>query len=150
MVNILALYPYRDSDHDNWVFDDERTGLHREPFVMGITDMITRVVTARGIKDANDGFTLAFAADPFEGHDASLEWQRSEQGGGDWYAGDILGEAMEGWLCPALLLYFRTPPRRLYVRCDPLEPGVNPRWDPSPGTGRRFVDAGSGEDVRSR
>lgn len=48
---------------------------------------------------------------------------------------------MENWLCPALLLYFTEPPRRLYIRCDPLPAGVNPIWNPPPGhPGRRFVE----------
>jgi hypothetical protein len=49
---------------------------------------------------------------------------------------------MDNWLCPALLLYFETPPYRLYVGCDPLPAGVNPIWEPAPGEeGRRFVEA---------
>ena len=54
----------------------------------------------------------------------------------------MLGEYMENWLCPALLLYFEKPPKRLYVRCDPLPAGVDPIWNPPPGEeGRRFVEA---------
>jgi hypothetical protein len=49
---------------------------------------------------------------------------------------------MEGWLCPALLLYFQQAPRRIFVRCDPLPAGVDPIWNPRPGeTARRFVEA---------
>ena len=52
---------------------------------------------------------------------------------------------METWLCLAPLLYFETPPRRLYVRCDPLPAGVQPIWNPLPGEeGRRFVEAPRG------
>jgi len=39
---VLTIEPYR---HDGtWVFDEARVGLHREPFVAGITEMIDRLV----------------------------------------------------------------------------------------------------------
>ncbi len=41
-ADTLTLYPYlKDSC---WVFDDARTGLKEEAFVLGATEMITRVV----------------------------------------------------------------------------------------------------------
>ena len=47
---------------------------------------------------------------------------------------------MECWLCPALLLYFPTPPREIFVRAEPLPAGVNPIWTlPEGVVGRRFV-----------
>jgi hypothetical protein len=53
-----------------------------------------------------------------------------------------VGQRMEGWLCPALLLYFEQAPRRIFIRCDPLPTGVNPIWTPKRGdTVRRFVEA---------
>ena len=55
---ILTIEPYR---HDGaWVFDEPRVGLHREPFVSGIIEMIDRLVV--GIPDAAQGFRLRFAA----------------------------------------------------------------------------------------
>jgi hypothetical protein len=54
----------------------------------------------------------------------------------------VAGRRMEGWLCPALLLYFEQAPRRIFVRCDPLQAGVAPIWNPRQGeTARRFVEA---------
>jgi hypothetical protein len=103
--------------------------------------MISRVVAHKRIPQATSGFLLTFSDEPFEGHDVVRRWAREDAGGGNWYEGEVLGEWMENWLCPALLLYFQTPPERLYVRCDPLPPGVNPLWDPPPGEeGRRFVE----------
>lgn len=134
----LTLYPYLFDGC--WVFDDERTGLKEEAFVLGMTDMITRVVVSKGIPDAERGFTLTFAAEPFPGHDVELRWLRADPVGGNWYEGEVVGQRMEGWLCPALLLYFRDPPPRIFVRCDPLPPGVDPIWTPPSGVaGRRFV-----------
>ena len=139
---ILTLHPYLYPATDCWVFDDERTGLKEEAFVLGTSEMISRVVEHKKIPNAAKGFLLSFSDQPFDGHDVERRWVRSQVGGGDWYDGDVLGEYMENWLCPALLLYFETPPKRLYVRCDPLPAGVNPLWEPPSGEeGRRFVEA---------
>lgn len=139
---ILTLYPYLYPGTDCWVFDDARTGLKEEAFVEGTSEMITRVVESKGIPRASKGFLLTFSDEPFDGHDVVRRWSREDAGGGNWYEGEVLGEWMENWLCPALLLYFENPPEQLYVRCDPLPAGVNPIWEPPPGEeGRRFVEA---------
>jgi hypothetical protein len=139
---ILTLHPYLYPGTDCWVFDDERTGLKEEAFVLGTSEMISRVVEHKKIPNAATGFLLSFSDQPFDGHDVERLWVRSQVGGGDWYEGDVLGEPMENWLCPALLLYFEKPPQRLYVRCEPLPAGVQPIWNPPPGAeGRRFVEA---------
>lgn len=138
---VLTLYPYL-IDGLCWVFDDERTGLKEEAFVLGTSEMITRVVEAKRIPNATRGFALSFSDEPFDGYDVVRKWTRSDGCAGNWYEGEVLGLPMENWLCPALLLYFVDPPQRLYVRCDPLPAGVNPIWDPPPGEeGRRFVEA---------
>lgn len=85
---------------------------------------------------------MTFAAEPFSGHDVELHWIRPDDNGGNWYEGTVVGGHMEGWLCPALLLYFEQAPRRIFVRCDPLPEGIDPVWNPKPGvTARRFVEA---------
>jgi hypothetical protein len=138
---ILTLYPYLYPGTDCWVFDDERTGLKEEAFVEGTSEMITRVVTHKRIPRAAAGFLMSFSDEPFAGHDVERRWTRAGDDGGNWYEGDVLGQFMENWLCPALLLYFEQPPARLYVRCDPLPAGVNPIWDPpADAAGRRFVE----------
>lgn len=138
---VLTLYPYL-LYGTCWVFDDERTGLKEEAFVMGMTEMISRVVEAKGIRDAGQGFVMSFSDEPFDGHDVELHWLRPDASGGNWYEGTVVGERMEGWLCPALFLYFEQAPRRIFVRCDPLPAGVKPIWNPKAGeTARRFVEA---------
>jgi hypothetical protein len=137
---VLTLYPYL-IDRSCWVFDDERTGLQEEAFVLGATDMISAIVEAKAIPGAERGFALTFSGEAFDGHDVRLAWQRADpSGSGNWYAGDVAGRPMECWLCPALLLYFQTPPQEIFVRAEPLPAGANPRWSPPDGVvGRRFV-----------
>jgi hypothetical protein len=109
---ILTIEPYR---HDGaWVFDEPLVGLHREPFVAGISEMIDRLVA--GIPDAAQGFRLRFAAFPFEGHQAVLTWVRADPVEGNWYRADDQGD--EGWLCPALFCFFPAPPSKIYVGAE--------------------------------
>jgi len=37
------------------------------------------------------------------GHDVGRLWLRGDALDGNWYEGDVLGEYMENWLCPAIL-----------------------------------------------
>ena len=112
MNAISVLFPYR--YEGMWVFDDPDVGLRREPFVLGIDEMITRL-TAH-IPDADRGFRLLFSAAPFPGYTVQLEWRR-EESGGNWYFCRQLG--IEGWLCPALFKYFDRAPAQLYARPEP-------------------------------
>jgi hypothetical protein len=109
-----VIYPYK--DNGTWVFDDLQRNLVREPFVAGTDKMIDRVVA--DIPDAAKGFRLTFSASPFTGHRYRLDWLR-EEGGGNWYRSEQM--EMEGWLCPALLLYFPAAPKHLYVRPEPKQ-----------------------------
>jgi len=157
-MNRLTIYPYLLGS--TWVFDDPRTGLKEEAFVLGMTEMISRMVEVKGIPQAAMGFTLQFGSEPFEGADAELTWQRSgdtevlpgkdgsaSQIFGNWYKGMVAGEEMEGWLCPALGLYFKAAPARIFVKADPLPTGVDPIWhiDKDAPMAVRFVSAPSTE-----
>ena len=97
-----------------WVFDDPAVGPSKEPFIAGIDTMIDKVVAS--IPDADKGFRAIFSATPFPGADFKLEWRR-EESGGNWYYSDQF--KMEGWLCPALLKYFPSVPREIYVKVEP-------------------------------
>ncbi len=109
---MMVIYPYR---HEGmWVFDDDRVGLVREPFVFGIPEMIDAF--AVDIADAQDGFRLLFSAQPFPGFQEELIWVRAEYEG-NWYRSSKLGS--EGWLCPALFKYFDKAPEKIYVRLEP-------------------------------
>ena len=99
-----------------WVFDDPAVGLHREPFVAGVPEMINEIV--RTIPDARNGFRLTFSAEPFPGSQQELIWVR-EEAGGNWYRTE--NPSAEGWLCPALFKYLPEAPTRIYARVDPRE-----------------------------
>ena len=133
------IYPYLLGS--TWFFDDERTGLKAEAFVMGMSEMIFRIIEANAIQDAEMGFKMTFSDEPFSGADAELHWLRADDPNeampGNWYSGTIAGEVMAGWLCPALLLYFDGAPQGLFVRADPLPDGVDPIWHVSPDDPRQ-------------
>jgi hypothetical protein len=147
----LTIYPYLHEDIC-WVFDDQRTGLKEEAFVLGMTEIISRVVEAKAIPNAAVGFALTFGAEPFD-HDVELNWIPPNEAGvdstpgiGNWYRGSVFGEEMIGWLCPALFLYFAEAPKKIFAKAEPLPAGVDPIWhvDANDPTARRFVSA-SGE-----
>jgi hypothetical protein len=148
----LTIYPYL-INGNCWVFDDERTGLKEEAFVLGMSEMITRVVEAKSIRNAAKGFALTFDAVPFD-HDVALTWlspgEAAERLGqspsyfpeiGNWYRGSVLGQEMIGWLCPALFLYFNEAPKTIYAKAEPLPAGIDPIWRVAAGDprARRFV-----------
>jgi hypothetical protein len=153
-MNLLTLYPYLLGN--TWVFDDPRTGLKEEAFVLGMSEMISRLVEVKGIPQAANGFTLQFGLEPFEEADAELTWLRSgdsevlpgkdgsaSQIFGNWYKGNVAGVEMEGWLCPALGLYFKAAPPRIFVKAAPLPADVDPIWhiDKNAPVAVRFVSA---------
>ena len=96
-----------------WVFDDDRVGLVREPFVAGADTMIDIALEQKGIANADAGFLLLFSATPFPGADIELVWRRTDLGGNVYAWRDI---EHEGWLCPALLKYFPEPPKTIYAQ----------------------------------
>ena len=57
----LTIYPYL-FEETCWVFDDQRTGLKEEAFVLGMTEMISKVVETKAIPNAAKGFALTFGA----------------------------------------------------------------------------------------
>jgi hypothetical protein len=109
MNSLIAIHPYM--TEGLWVFDDPAVGLRQEPFVSGADTIIERMVA--DIPHARDGFTLLFSGSAFPGYQLELEWVRADMSG-NWYRSQALG--MEGWLCPALLKYFESPPAKLYAQ----------------------------------
>lgn len=123
MNQLGVIYPY--VVNGLWVFDDPTVGLTREPFIAGIDKMIDTLT--KDIEDAKNGFRLIFSADPFPGYNTVLNWVEEDkpitkaQGllgfqRGNWYHHPDTNS--EGWLCPALLKYFKTAPKHLYVKLE--------------------------------
>ena len=110
---ILVIAPYR--YQGTWVFDDERVGLEREPFVAGVPEMID--VLVEDVPHADEGFRLYFSAKPFPGHQRKLTWVR-EASGGNYYS--LEEPPMEGWICPAMFKYYREAPKEIYVKAEPI------------------------------
>lgn len=149
---MLSLYPYfiQFDKTGVYCFDDESTGLKEEIFVPSITKMLEKLVAKKKIKNPHQGFKLNFSPVPFKGSDAVVRWIRSDDEkvkpdtpksgeAGNWYAGEINGEWMEGWLCPALAKYTGgIAPSELHVSVHNLPKGVNPIWDCDDGFA--FVD----------
>lgn len=111
---IMVISPYW--YNGTWVFDDERTGLVREPFLAGVPEMID--VLVEDIPVARDGFRLTFSANPFPEFDKKLIWLRGDKQG-NYYKFD--DSPMEGWICPAMFKYYEEAPLELYVKADALE-----------------------------
>ena len=109
---LFVIHPYL--DQGTWVFDDPARDLVKEPFVMGIPEMIEKATI--GIPNADRGFTAVFSAQPFPG--ATLELQRVREEHGGWWYG-WANTKQEGWLCPALFRYFDDAPERIFVHVQP-------------------------------
>lgn len=104
-MKTLNLY----KEGDTWYFDDESKQVKHEPFVMGISEMITEMVGEK--KKAK----VEFSSEEFEDKQFSLEWLMPENGG-NWYGCKELG--MAGWLCPVLYKYFDDAPKSLFLRFE--------------------------------
>ena len=151
---MMTLYPYilvLSPTFRVWVFDDPATGLKEEAFVQGMTEMIDRIVQVKSIPNAEKGFTLKFSATPMPDADVVLHWYSPGSVTipdekvvttmpGNWYRGNLAGEEMQGWLCPALFKYFPEAPKEIYVKAEPLPEGVDPIWQEADDDADAFVD----------
>ena len=111
---LLDIYPYKYKN--TWVFDDERVGLVREPFVLGVPEMLDHLVSR--ISNAKHGFRLIFSASPFPQYSQEL-CKMGEDSGGNWYKMQNY-QHIEGWFCSALYKYFTTAPDTLYLKAEKL------------------------------
>ncbi len=114
--SIIVIKPYQ--WEGLWVFDDDRVGLDKEPFVGGADTLIDLAIERNGITNAKDGFLMLFSATPFPGADLKLEWMRKELDGNVYLWRE---KSHEGWLCPALLKYFDEAPANLYVQLKDVQ-----------------------------
>ena len=70
--SILSIHPYY---HNGlWVFDDDRVGLEKEPFVSGADEFIEYGLKKMGrLDDGKKGFNMLFSLIPFKGYQFELE-----------------------------------------------------------------------------
>jgi hypothetical protein len=146
---MLTIYPYLERPNF-WVFDNESLGLKGEAFVLGASEMVSRLVKTLRIPSAEDGFELSFSDEYFpqahavlshiEGELCRVHEDPNQETFGDWYGGRVFGIYMMCWLCPALLLFFKQPPQKIYVRARELPVGVDPIWH---SDGKSFVSTPS-------
>jgi len=116
MNAVAVIFPYR--LEGVWVFDDAAAGLIREPFISGADKILDALTEC--IPDAANGVKIFFSARPFQGYTTRFVWTRTEYEG-NWYRWPE--RQMEGWLCPALLKYFETPPKEIFVQASPKSSG---------------------------
>lgn len=111
------IFPWKEGA--NWIFDDPARGLVREPFVLGIPEMIDEIVELLGL--TGEKVKFIFSKNEFPQYHAYIEKTRDEAGSA-WYkvGKSNIGELSdnEGWLCPATLLYFEAMPDRIYLRIE--------------------------------
>ena len=139
--SVHVIWPY--NVQGIWAFDDEPRGLLREPFVGAINSMIDSLVT--NIPDAKIGFRLLFSEDFIPDYDVKLVWMRQE-GKGNWYYCKKF--EIEGWLCPALLKYFKEPPQEIYVKAEPLPQALIDVWKKKKRPG--WVDSQQPENEKGK
>lgn len=116
-----------------WVFDDEGTGLVREPFIAGADTVLDRAT--ENMPGAKHGCMCMFSAAPFPKATLELTWRKGtgvpsrdgEDTFRDW--GNVYWceeFKIEAWLCPALFLYFDKAPPKIYAAILPLNPTKKP------------------------
>lgn len=111
-----------DKKNGVWAFDDASVGLVREPFVSGMPEILDYLV--RNIPNADAGFGLLFSDREFPGYNMRLS-KATTEAGGTWYityikhADGAIG-IMQGWLCPALFLYYEAAPEQLYLQAQEM------------------------------
>lgn len=105
---INVIYPYR-TQGGGWSFDDEEVGLHGEPFVLGIPEIIDSIVDKKAKR-----FTVFISKDKIPNYTGLLIKLKKEDTG--WYT--LHGTEFKGWLCPATLKYFKDYPDKIYFKIE--------------------------------
>ena len=115
---MMAITPRWAADKSCWVFDDADAGLQAEPFVIGMNEIIDRILGEQGLLESakQHGFKCEFSSQTIPGESAVLKLQRAEAGGA-WYR----YKELEGWLCPALMIYFQLIPGEIHARASRIK-----------------------------
>ncbi len=117
--SILVIHPYYDIGM--WVFDDERVGLTKEPFVAGADRFIDyHLNKIEKYEEGKKGFNMVFSVIPFKDFDYELQFINHDSMGSVYEIPTVSDfQNKQGvnqiWLCPALNLYFNNSPAKIYV-----------------------------------
>ena len=105
-----------------WVFDDARVGLVAEPFVGGADDFIDYLLTYKGLRTqaVSNGFNAIFSKQEFRGADAQIDFSCFANMGTVYVPNNMPSfrnkfGMNDLWLCPALNLYFKESPEKIWV-----------------------------------
>ena len=107
---LFVIEPYR--HRGQWVFDDSDVGLVKEPFVSGADTALDMIEDEYG-----EDFTLIFSDSEFPSWSIDLQkmtWANMASGSGTYYY--VPRYKAKAWLCDALLLYFKKPPKRIFLQ----------------------------------
>ena len=107
---LFVIEPYR--HRGQWVFDDSDVGLVKEPFVSGADTALDMIENEYG-----EDFTLIFSDSEFPSWSIDLQkmtWANIALGSGTYYY--VPRYKAKAWLCDALLLYFKKPPKRIFLQ----------------------------------
>ena len=141
---LQIIFPYK--DRGQWMFDDERAGLVREPFVYGMDTLLNIIATREKIKGLSKGVKLIFSHLPFP-QSIELVWDR-EDVGGNWYVCPEINNH-QGWLCPALFKYFKKAPPRIYVKMFPLAADEAENIHAAPSHKNSILGTKAGQAIRN-
>ena len=98
---------------NTWMFDDDTYGIKAEPFVLGMSEIITAY-----LPEGKDKCTAIFSLNKFPTCD-TLDLMQEDSNGG-WYvvkessSENITG--MSGWLCPVTRVYLKAIPKNIYYK----------------------------------
>lgn len=88
-----------------WLFDDPSVGLHQEPLTDGVPEVLLEAVKASKASSLIVWFSKQPLL-PFQ-----LDHLRPLRNGNEYYWAE---KNMKCWFCPALLKYFKKPPKKLF------------------------------------
>lgn len=113
---LITIHPYYTTTGE-WVFDDPSTGLIKEELVQGIDTMLDTMADMRGL-DKSKGFDVTFSSTKIPKYDIRLTKMHEIDGNGKLYGTMYYCQEFEteGWLCPALYLYFTEAPDNIYIK----------------------------------
>lgn len=99
--------------HGIWCFSDEKRELVDEPFILGMTELITAALKHTNLYEFNKKYRILFSGYDFPFNNGYLN-KLGEERGGAWYEWN----ENKGWLCPATLKFFEQFPEKIYFKLE--------------------------------